>query len=337
MKKILSFVISLLFVAFGVVPIFSATAGVSIQQGEEKLKEQFIHSKASLDYVYYSPVKNENDSVKYPLVVWLHGNSSGDYAGHQLDNCNIANWSSQEYQSRFEGTEGAFLLLPRCPTNSIVLAWGDERMLDLKSTIDTFILENADHIDTNRIYIGGYSMGGKMVIRMASTYPDFFAAAFPLSPVYAPTNLELSAMKDMPVWLCVCKNDEYISLNQATVKSNWNYLMSVSTCPEECRMSTFDKIYRPDGSLREDEVHNTWDPVCYDLFMNNGEQYLDMVTVDGNGNIIELEYPDGMIKWLSRQSLDNRNYEEQEQNMFQKILAVILNFIKKLMSIFSAN
>lgn len=101
------------------------SSAVSITEGEEALRAQFTSDDTSpLGYVSYSPVKGDEDAAKYPLVVWLHGNASGDYPGHQLNNSCISNWSSEEYQSRFEGAGGAFLLLPRCPTNTHVVAWG---------------------------------------------------------------------------------------------------------------------------------------------------------------------------------------------------------------------
>ena len=323
MKKLISLILCLILALSFCAEAFSVGA-VSYNKGMYALKEQFQSGETTaLDYVYYSPVK-ENDTQKYPLVIWLHGNSSGDYPGHQLDNCNFAMWSSEEYQSRFEKTHGAFLFMPRCPTNPLVVAW-EGKTLSLKSTIDQFIMENADHIDTNRIYIGGYSMGGKMTIIMASKYPTFFAAAFPMSPVYAPSTSDLDELVNLPIWLMVCKNDTYIQLNQLTVNSNWNYLMDKSTCPEKCRMSTFGKIYRPDGSYcGPDEVHNTWNAACHDLFMNDNTQYLDMKVVDGLGKTVNLSYPDGLISWMSQHGI-----VEEEQTVASGFLQKIINAIIK--------
>ncbi|MGN1442979.1 MAG: prolyl oligopeptidase family serine peptidase [Acutalibacteraceae bacterium] len=334
MKKTISLLLSVL-VLFSCVSVSFTAGAISSSKGLDALRTQFQSGEAALDYVYYSPVKKSN-GIKYPLVVWIHGNGSGDYPGHQLDNCAIAYWSSDEYQSRFKGTGGAYLLLPRCQTG-VVVAWDDTYISPLKKTIDAFISEHKDSIDTSRIYIGGYSMGGKMVIRMASTYPDFFAAAFPLSPVYDPPATELSQLTDVPVWLCVCKNDKYVSLNQTTVKSNWNYLSKVSAFPERNRMSTFDVIYFSDGAVRladgKNDVHNTWDPVCHDLFMDNGTQFKDMKVIDGTGKEVKLTFPNGMISWLSDQSLENRKSEEGN-NFFAKILTLFKNFISIFLSIF---
>ena len=319
MKKITVLVLVLL----ALVSCFSVTSSaVSYTEGMDALKAQFEHgSNLYLDYVYYSPVK-KNDGKKYPLVIWLHGNSSGDYAGHQLDNCDIAMWSSEEYQKRFKDTGGAFIFLPRCPTNTLVLAW-EGKQLQLKGAIDQFIATNKNFIDTDKIYIGGYSMGGKMAYIMPARYTDFFAAAFLLSPVYSPSEYELDALSKTPIWFSYCINDNYPSLNHMTVSADWRYLMSVSECPEKCRLSTFDRIYRPDGSYcGSDEVHNTWNAACYDFLMNDGSQYKDMIVLDGEGNYVTLAEPDGLISWLSEQNLQNETVEVK--GFFDRIIEAVI-------------
>lgn len=334
MKKIISALLCALMV-FSCLSL-SASA-VSEKQGMDALRAQFLKGESEyLDYVYYSPVK-ENDNKKYPLVVWLHGNSSGDYPGHQLDNCNIALWSSEEYQSRFKDEGGAYILLPRFPTDFINVAWSGTTT-PLKNTIDTFIRRNRSNIDTDRIYIGGYSLGGKMTIKMATAYPTYFAAAFPLSPVYAPTNAELKNLADMPIWFFWCKNDDYTSLNILTVNSNWNYLMNISNCKSRCRISTFDKIYNADYSLKtadgKPDIHNTWDAACHDMFMNDQKAQKDVVTKDGNGKTVNLTYPQGLIYWLSCQSKAAPEQEEEEvegeksgtvREVISRIIAMIKN------------
>lgn len=301
MKKITAV---LVFVLILISSVSTNSFAVSESEGTEALKKQFRSGESILDYVYYSPVK-ENDETKYPLVVWLHGNSSGDYPGHQLDNCNISLWSSAEYQKRFVNAGGAYLLLPRYPTSSkLSVAW-ESGTDNLKRTIDDFIKKHIDNIDINRIYIGGYSMGGKMTLRMAMTYPSFFAAAFPMSPIYAPTKSDLNNLIDMPVWFFWCKNDDYMTLNDITVRTNWQYLMSISNCTENCRLSVFDIIYNSDYSVKtadgKNDVHNTWDAACHDLFMDDGRAQKDMQVKDGNNETVVLTYPKGLIYWLSSQ------------------------------------
>ena len=336
MKKIFLLFLAVLMICSLCVP----TLAVSEKDGMDKLKEQFVkvgQGKGTFDYVYYSPVKGTEDDTKYPVVVWLHGNSSGDYEGHQLDNCSIALWSSEEYQSRFEETGGAYIFLPRYPTeNPLAIAWEGSASM-LKTTIDAFVSANKEHIDMDKIYIGGYSMGGKMTIKMAAYYSQYFAAAFPLSPVYAPSTADLNDLIDMPIWFFWCKNDDYASLNPVTVRSNWQYLMSVSNCKSRCRLSTFDVIYNADYSVKtadgENDIHNTWDAACHDMFMNDGQPQKDVVTTDGNGAEIKLTYPAGLITWLSQQSKANDS-EKEKKTLWDTIKGIFDSIVETFRALF---
>ncbi len=327
MKKAITVLLCLLIF----VSSFSVTSlAVSEKQGMDALRAQFQSGESVLDYVYYSPVR-KNDDAKYPLVVWLHGNSSGDYPGHQLDNCNIGLWASEEYQSRFKETGGAYLLLPRYPTSGLLSVAWEGTTNNLKKTIDDFVKKHIDNIDVSRIYIGGYSMGGKMTLRMAMNYPDFFAAAFPLSPVYAPTKAELNNLIDMPVWFFWCKNDDYASLNPITVTTNWQYLMSISNCKDRCRISTFDTIYNSDYSVKtadgDNDIHNTWDAACHDLFMDDNKPQKDMKVKSGNGDTVNLAYPEGLIYWLSCQGRESE--EKEERRTLRDILYGLIEIFKQ--------
>ncbi len=326
MKKLISLLLAVLIIMLCFAP---GAAAMSYTAGVNALNTQFIHGDDLLDYVYYSPVKGEKDDTKYPLVVWLHGNSSGDYPGHQIENCDISLWSSEEYQRRFKGTGGAFLFMPRYPTNAITIAW-EGPTTTLKSSIDRFLKANEKHIDPNRIYIGGYSMGGKMVLRMASTYPEFFAAAFPLSPVYAPTTMELNSLVDMPIWFAWCKNDTYVSLNPITVLSNWEYLMALSNCREDCRLVTFDTIYHSDYRIRtadgKNDTHNTWDAATRDFFMDDGAPFKDVKITDGKGKEVPLNYPEGLISWLSSQGLTEDDASFKPGSLISKLLSKMFGF-----------
>ena len=328
MKKLTAGIICLLILLSS---LFVTGSAVSEKQGMDALRAQFQHGDSTLDYVYYSPV-GKNDDTKYPLVVWLHGNSSGDYPGHQLDNCNIGLWSSEEYQSRFKDTGGAFIFLPRYPTSGLLSVAWEGTTNNLKKTIDAFVKNHIDNIDVNRIYIGGYSMGGKMVLRMAMTYPSYFAAAFPLSPVYAPSNADLNNLIDMPIWFFWCKNDDYVSLNPITVNTNWQYLMNISNCKDKCRISTFDTIYNSDYSIKtadgKNDIHNTWDAACHDLFMDDNKAQKGMIVKDGNGKYVTLTYPQGLIYWLSCQSRESED-EPGKRRTLLDILHGIIEIIKE--------
>ena len=143
LKKLLCLFLCLLLT----VSTFSfCTYAVSKSEKADKLNELFEFGIGpetdgySIDYRYFSPVK-ENDSTKYPLVIWLHGMGNGGEDGKQLSTSNIAYWASDDFQSRFKNSGGAFIMAPRSLEEEN-LYWSDELIFPLRRTIDSFIEEN---------------------------------------------------------------------------------------------------------------------------------------------------------------------------------------------------
>lgn len=330
MKRILVLLLSVLMLSSLFLPL--TASAVSLREGPEAAFEAFEDGENVLDYVYFSPVKGEDDTTKYPLILWLHGNSSGDYPRHQLYNSDIYKFSTDEFQSRFQNAGGAFLLLPRDPTDSINLAW-DFAVDDAKRVLDDFIAEYGENIDLDRIYAGGNSMGGKGVYKIASAYPEVFAAIFPLSPVYVPTASELKALSETSVWVFSNSNDNYPQLSDSSVKSSFNTLNKYSENPQNNRRTSFSAYYGTGGELKAEEVHNAWTPVLNDLFMDDGSEYKAMTTVDGEGNSISLTYPEGFIFWLSSQTLSD-GVTAQWKNPFSKIIDFFISIINAIISVF---
>ena len=91
MKKIIALILALV-CAFTCV---SGANAVSFNSGIDALRNGFVagegpvEGKYSIDYSYFSPVK-ENDSTKYPLVVWLHGMGDGSEVGKPVQKSNVA-------------------------------------------------------------------------------------------------------------------------------------------------------------------------------------------------------------------------------------------------------
>ena len=299
--KIISLVLSVLML-FGVLSVSAMAAeALPLDAGHDKLCDQFIYGEGpetcgyTLDYRYFSPV-GENDSTKYPLVIWLHGMGDGSSEGRQVSAQEISLWSSAEYQSRFKNAGGAFILAPRSLEEN-ELYWDDCLIYPLRATIDDFIAQNRDNVDVSRIYIGGYSMGGKMTLKMAVAYPGFFAAAFPICPAWAPDRDAAAKLKDMPVWMTSGKTDPLVNYNRLVLPT-WRNITSQSNVKESCRLSSLAITAKPNG-IAHYSAHFSWLAVNNDMFSSKNGDYPFMKTVDGNGNEVTLTYPEGMISWLS--------------------------------------
>ena len=247
-----------------------------------------------LDYVYYEP----SGRGSYPLVIWLHGLGHGSFPGDQLNNNEIENWATREYQSRFEGAGGAYILCPRSPEDNDVTWWSLGMTDALMALIEEFIQEHPN-VDTNRIYIGGFSLGGYMALEMCKTYPDFFAAAFPACPAVQPGNPDLSSLADIPVWITTSTLDRTVPYRM--VSDYWDNLMEVSNVAADCRISLLGQARDNDGRKLSSN-HYSWYAVTSDMFTSSDQEYFSLKTYDGYGDEIELEFPDGMIAWLSSHS-----------------------------------
>ncbi len=286
---------------------FPVNAGAtSLDSGIEALKDGFLQGegpavgKYSIDYSYFSPVK-DGDSTKYPLVIWLHGMGDGSEAGKPVQKSNIAYWTSDEFQARFDSAGGAFIFAPRSLEEKAMF-WSDSLVEPLKAAIDSFIAENKANIDLTKIYVGGYSMGGKMTLKMAIAYPEMFAAIFPICPAWSPSADLLESIADIPVWLTSSTRDPLVSYYCA-VTPTWNRLMEVSNVKENCRFSTLNKVCYHDGT-KTASSHHAWFAVNYDMFSIENGDYPYMTTVNGLGEEVTLTHPDGMISWLSQFSSD---------------------------------
>ena len=343
LKKITAIALSLVML-FGIT-VLSASA-VSMDEGKEALQQQFIYGVGpetedyAIDYRYYSPA-GEGDTQKYPLVIWLHGMGDGAEEGYQAVKSDIANWTSDEYQSRFKDSGGAFIFAPRSLEEQ-GLFWTDSLIYPLRAAIDDFIAKNKDNIDVSRIYIGGYSMGGKMTLKMAVAYPEMFAAIFPICPAWAPGAEQAELIADIPVWLTSGKLDPLVNY-YASVLPTWNTITEKSNVAADCRFSTLKRTAYSNG-WPTTSSHHAWYAVNADMFSDKNGDYPAMTTVDGLGNAVTLEYPDGMISWLSSftsdydgaAATDSGNEAAQGGALTASFIDVIINWIKNILETIKA-
>ena len=298
MKKALCLLLSV-----GIVMSFCAVVCAADPNEIPALKEKFLDGAGpevnglSVDYVYYAP---ENPQGKLPLVVYFHGAGQGAAPRAQIEENNFPLWAGEEIQRRFTGG-GAYLLVPRSHEENGDY-WGDANVVSVKAAIDEFIAAHETTVDLTRIYVGGFSMGGKMTLKMASSYPDFFAAAFPLCPAYEPSDEQIEALADLPVWLIVSRFD-IIAGYYTFSEDIWNRLCETTRVSEDCRMTLFGRVKYPDGKNASSN-HFVWFALANDLFTYDGGPYPNAVTTDANGNEITLAGPDGVVAWLCRYTSD---------------------------------
>ena len=320
MKKIISLlvVLTMLFLSC----CMSASA-VSNQHSVDAIRNQFkVGSNEDIyDYYYYTPVKSSTDKTKYPLILWLHGQLSGDYKGDQIRQSDIVYLSTEENQAKIKGAKGAFILVPRFPTLNISLAWSGENS-NIKKFVDQFISEHKDNIDTNRIYVGGYSMGGKAAMKFAAAYPNYVAAIFPAASIYlgADCKSDLRSLINTPAWFFTCKEDDFWG-KPTPQADDWTYFCGIVNDKSAIRWTQFTMNYGGEsGLLNYDGTriktigyteHNAWDAPLHDLIMKDGKLYPNIVsTVNGYNTKVVLTVENSFLSWLSSQSLNGVIGEE---------------------------
>lgn len=312
MKKLLSVLLVslMLFMTLGM-----AASAASNSDGMNALINEFQEGDYIYDYYYYSPVKSSSDTTKYPIILWLHGQLSGDYKGDQVKQSDVVYFASEENQAKIKGTKGAFVLVPRFPTLNVNLAWSGENS-NIRKFVDKFISEHQKNVDVNRIYVGGYSMGGKAAMSFAAAYPNYVAAIFPASSIYpllSSPSSDLKALANTPTWFFTSKDDDFWGA-PVPQQSDWNTFRAYSNVKSSIRWTQFEMpLYNYDGSIINSlgyNEHNAWDPIPHDLMMQSGSMYPNMTTVNGLGGKVILKEGNSFIEWMSSQSLNGIIGEE---------------------------
>lgn len=179
----------------------------------------------TLTYAAYKPEMTDSD--KSPLIIWLHGGGEGGSDPTIPLAANKAcNFASKEVQQIFGG---AYFLVPQTPTRWMeasiketelninyerdgmnkALPYTSKYTRALMNLIEKYVEANPG-IDRNRIYIGGCSNGGFMTVRMLLSYPDYFAAAFPVchGMTYSYlTDEDIEILKNQSIWFVAAATD----------------------------------------------------------------------------------------------------------------------------------
>lgn len=252
--------------------------------------QPFSHEGIDLLYASYTPEDVEDEDASKPLVIWLHGAGEGgeDTTIPLLGN-EASNLISKEYQE-YLGENGAYVLVPQNKTvwmdvdgtktyNRDVEGSNGESYYTkaLMALINDFVQNNPD-IDRNRIYIGGCSNGGYMTVNMVASYPEYFAAAFPICAPYLPewiTEERVDAMLEVPLWFTHALTDAVVKVAEGEggmfdyqptldeagnpilldLNTNAIYNRLVAAGHEEVYYSRFDKVEDTSGKyFKEDGV-----------------------------------------------------------------------------------
>ena len=153
-----------------------------------------------LPFHFYIP-ENLKPGETYPLVTFLHGYTDLTINTHKGFPKGV--WSLPDIQK----AHPHILFVPRNRTNDDQWTSDTYRKMTIAALDDLIAELNADpntpNIDTDRLYLTGFSRVGQGTWNFIRTYPGKFAAAAPLSGFsFGPQNAaEAEAIKHIPIWI----------------------------------------------------------------------------------------------------------------------------------------
>jgi predicted peptidase len=171
------------------------------------------------DSLLYRFLFPDNDPTrKYPLVIFLHGSGERGNDNNAQLKWGVMNFASDENMKKYP----AFVIAPQCPPN---ISWsnstrgknGEIILQNTPSKPMQLLMELINdvskkfHVDTNRIYITGLSMGGYGTFDALERYPHFFAAAVPVCG--SGDVSKAVSISHIPLWMFGGANDPSVNPN----------------------------------------------------------------------------------------------------------------------------
>lgn len=166
---------------------------------------------------YYIALPNSYDSIKrFPLLIFLHGLGQRGDGNNQLNYLlfdGVGKVINDDRMPEFftvKGEEFSFIVLSpqyqKQPT--------EEEVIQL---VDTIVRKYK--VRTNRIYLSGLSLGGRIATLVAAKYPKRFAAMVPIAGVAANAGMgercRSIAEANLPVWELHNHDDPMADVNDA--------------------------------------------------------------------------------------------------------------------------
>jgi len=278
-----------------------------------------------LTYASFTPKKASTKKDSNPLIIWLHGAGEGgiDPMVVLLGN-EVPNLATTKIQSYF-GKTGAYILVPQCKT-----MWMDDGTgaytttgksyytKALMSLISSYVKDHPE-IDTDRIYIGGCSNGGYMTINMITTYPKYFAAAYPICEAFSNswlTESKIKKIKNLPIWFTHAANDPVVVISEGILDpATYTYTLKLDSTGKVIPINDFSNAAyaRLKAAGSKNVYYSLWDNVVDTTgkYFKTGStvepyEYLghfSWIYALNNQNVKKIGGKKiSMFKWLSQQS-----------------------------------
>jgi predicted esterase/sugar lactone lactonase YvrE len=196
--------------------------------GSDPIIQQEVYDPSSLNYLLFMP--RDTTAIingKYPLIISLHGIGESGDALWMLKNEGLPKILDGKNTFPF------IVVSPQCPATT---EWYYNRTDTLiNKLIDSAIARYP--VDTNRIYLTGYSMGGIGTLDMSIRHSYRFAALLPIA-FRIETGWDLCTIKDIPMWAFHGELDNVIPLSDAQSVIN-----TLIRCGGNPNFTTYPNLY----------------------------------------------------------------------------------------------
>jgi predicted peptidase len=191
--------------------------------------EKTIQKRIELDYYLFTPKSFQPKArKKWPLILFLHGASPRNGSLPKVKRDCIPQILEQQHSFEF------LLVAPHCPKNTWWVAESERLNALLDELIDKY------PVDTQRIYLTGWSMGGYGTWSLAADYPRRFAAIAPVSGAGFWWNgfpERVRVLKNVPIWAFHGARD-----GEVPIVSTQEMIDELKSCGGEVRSTEFPKL-----------------------------------------------------------------------------------------------
>lgn len=218
------------------------TFAQKIENGKIKTE---INQKRELNYILHIPAEIKE---KKPLIIFLHG--SGE-KGNDIEK--VKTHGPFKYLKNHE-IDG-YVLAPQCPENEY---WNSEVLYRLILKV-----QKENHIDANRIYVTGLSMGAWGAWNLVFEHPEMFAAFVPIAGfVDRIPMIENCKIKNVPIRIFHGLLDDVVDVNYSIA-----IYKKLQKCNTDIELTIFD-----------DANHDSWtrvydNPEVYEWMLKQKLKY----------------------------------------------------------------
>lgn len=247
----------------------------------------------NMSYYYFDPTEYGYEKGKqYPVFIFMHGTSNALEGDVCINYSGAEFYSKEEYQKPLSG---AYILVPlaneyRDKEGNVKGYWNESYAASVYNLINNFIINHAQNNGgISKKFIFGNSSGGRMAIKIASAYPDFFNAVIPMGACEISDEklLDLYDQHNISLFFAMGKRDEFNDYQKDIVP-----LLPRMKRMKNCYVFTPEWVYNGDKGIAsinfgvEMGQHCIINPMHCNLMFDDGTP-------------MEPALPKGFIGWLA--------------------------------------